>query len=111
MANVREAKYTVQLGPTVTPEVAGELYAWAELLGMSNSAVIREVIEAGLLAKARSFALRAELTSPDLREAAPDVLRENIEHCSQRGKTQTRRRRDYDAATRGTGAPAINGVA
>jgi len=104
MANVRPAKYTVQLGPTVTPETGGELYAWAELLGVSNSVLIREVIEAGLNVKGRSFAKRAGLTSTALAEAAPEVLARHVEHCKQRGETQTRRRRDYDERTRNTDA-------
>lgn len=55
VVNTAPAKYTVQIGPTTTPEMAGELFAWAERLGKSASEVARECLEEGLMRKRREF--------------------------------------------------------
>lgn len=93
MPNPTPAEYTVQLGPTVTPEVAGELYAWAALAGGSRSKMIRRVIDAGL-----------EVLRSDLRaqygEIPAKLLREYLDFANKRGETQVAARRDYDSRTR-----------
>lgn len=93
MPNPFPAEYTVQLGPTVTPVVAGELAAWAALAKTSTSKMTRRVIDAGL------EALRADLRA-EVGAMPPAVLAEHIEKAEKRGETQVKRRRDYDDRTR-----------
>lgn len=99
MPNPVPAKYTVQLGPTVTPEVAGELAAWAKMLGKSNSEVARECVDAGLAVMARDYAtqLRRDKGFAGL---PGDVLAECIEWARARGETQISKRRSYAERTR-----------
>jgi hypothetical protein len=108
MPNPVPAKYTVQLGPTVTPEVAGELAAWAKMLGKSTSAVVRECIEAGLAASTREYTTQLRLTS-GYASLPNDVLEECIAAARDRSNVQVSRRRSYDDRTRrGETAMAAN---
>lgn len=95
MPNPTPARYTVQMGPTFTPEVAGELAAWAELLGVSASQVTRECAEEGLRRLQAKFAKRAG------REMDGEVLARQVEAAEERGSRQVRTRRAYDKRTRG----------
>lgn len=94
MVNVTPAKYTVQIGPTMTPETAGELAAWAELRGVSVSVVARECLEAGL---ARQRAKWAKETGG--LDAA--TLDRHTDEARARGERQVKRRKAYDDKTRG----------
>lgn len=104
MANPTPARYTVQLGPTQTPEVAGELGAWAELQQRSVSVVARVLIDDAL---------------PRLRKrwereygALPaEMLERHTRAAQERGAAQVKRRRDYDDRTRGAAKAAGEGVA
>lgn len=106
MANTTPAKYTVQLGPTVTPEMAAELATWAELLGVSNSVVTRDSIEHGLVVlrtlwRAQVLEKLPRRTNFDSVWAA--TYKPHLQHFEGRGTRQTTRRRNYDAETRGAG--------
>lgn len=93
MPNPVPARYTVQLGPTVTPQVAGELAAWAELQQRSASEVARECIEFGLENLRTRW--RAEFGAlPGARLAA------HVAAAEERGARQVSRRRAYDERTR-----------
>lgn len=107
MPNVTPAKYTVQLGPTVVPEVAGEVYAWAEMLGISASAVARECLNAGLEVVRSDFRARAALLPAGKRtggEIPGAVLRRQLAYALGRGERQVGSRRSYDRRTRIPGA-------
>lgn len=106
MPNPTPAKYTVQMGPTFTPEVAGELAAWAELLGTSASKVTRECAEEGLTRLRAKLAKRAGLTGMPV-----EVLDRQVEAARGRGVRQVRTRRAYDERTRGTVDEAEAGAA
>ena len=93
MPNPVPAKYTVQLGPTVTPEVGGELAALAELSGLSMSVVARMAIDKGLPKVRRE--LQAQHGALD-----EGRLQHHIEQARERGERQVRRRLDYDKRTR-----------
>lgn len=93
MPNPTPAEYTVQLGPTVTPEVAGELAAWAALAKISTSKMTRRAIDTGL------EVLRSKL-SAELGEMPASLLAEHVAEAARRGDRQVKRRRDYDASTR-----------
>lgn len=94
MARHHEPTYTVQLGPTFTPEVAGELAAWAELTGMTVSVTTRTATERGL------ELLRDEWARACKRRPQPARLRQLVAEAAERGKRQTARRRRNDAARR-----------
>lgn len=105
MPNPVPAKYTVQLGPTFTPEVAGELAAWAELLGESTSVITRQCTEAGLAVLREVYAsdavtrgLARASTAASLPGRA--LLRKHVEAARERGNRQVKRRRNYDERTR-----------
>lgn len=99
MPNPVPAEYTVQLGPTVTPEVAGELAAWAAVQRRSVSRVTRECIEAGL------EVLRSDFRAQDAAAHFDDeLLATHVAAAAKRGDAQVSRRRDYDDRTRGGGA-------
>ncbi len=108
MPNPVPAEYTVQLGPTVTPEVAGELAAWGELLGRSTSKVAREAIDAGLevlRADWRATAV-ARGTATAKRGMPAATLARHVRAAQERGRTQVGRRRAYDERTRKAQAEA-----
>ncbi len=104
MPNPVPARYTVQLGPTVTPEVAGELAAWAELLGDSVSEVSRAAINAGLEVLRGDWRATAVArgTATAKRGMPAVTLARHVEAARARGKTQVARRRKYDERTRST---------
>lgn len=93
MPNPVPAKYTVQLGPTVTPEVGGELAALGELSALSMSVVARMAIDEGLPKVRRVL---QELHGPLPAEA----LAYHVQRARERGERQVRRRLDYDERTR-----------
>lgn len=98
MVNVKPATYTVQIGPTMTPEAAGELAAWAELRGMSVSEISRECVEAGMSKLRGKWAREVGV------EAMPaSTLARHVEAARERGERQVRSRRAYDDRTRGKG--------
>lgn len=99
MPNPTPAEYTVQLGPTVTPEVAGELAAWAALSRSSVSKLTRWQIEAGLEAN-RAYLVERYGPLPTA------LLAEHVAEAVKRGERQVSRRRDYDDRTR-TPAAAV----
>lgn len=113
MPNPVSARYTVQLGPTVTPEVGGELGAWAELLGNSMSEVARECIDAGLEQLRNSFRQRA-IESGRVRSGAlipsTALLRKHVAAARERGDRQVKRRRNYDERTRKVGPVNVGGI-
>jgi hypothetical protein len=93
MPNPVPKKYTVQLGPTFTPDTAGELAAWAETLGMSVSAVTRTAAERGL------ESLRGEWAAQGGRPAAARVAA-LVEEAARRGEDQAGRRTRSDRSRR-----------
>lgn len=93
MPNPVPARYTVQLGPTVTPEVAGELAAWAEVQGRSTSEITRECVSYGL-ENLRKQWVRVFGGIP------PETLRTHVDAMRERGNKQVSRRRSYDERTR-----------
>jgi hypothetical protein len=93
MASQVPGQYTVQLGPTFTPEVAGELAAWAEVQRRSVSEVTRECAERGL--RELGLAWAAQHGALNRR-----TLRAHIEAAAARGVKQADRRRSYDRRTR-----------
>jgi len=93
MPNPVPAKYTVQLGPTVTPEVGGELAALAELSGLSMSVVARQAIDKGLPRVRRELERTHGLLGGER-------LQHHIDQARERGERQVRRRLDYDKRTR-----------
>jgi len=96
MANTQPAKYTVQLGPTVTPAFAGELAALAKHAGVSASTIARECMEEGVV-KVRRRIERAHGPVPD------DLVTRCIVEAEERGNRQVSRRRAYDERTRSMG--------
>lgn len=102
MANTVPAKYTVQIGPTVTPEVGGEIFAWAQALGISASSVARECLEEGLAALRRDFRRRA---GGDLNEK---TLAHHVAEARERGDRQVQRRLNYDKRRREADVEATN---
>jgi hypothetical protein len=82
------ARYTVQIGPTTTPETAGEIGAWAEHIGMSMSEAARECLEDGLKTKRKEWA-KAHGSLP----AA--LLARHVEYQRARGERQVRTRLSY----------------
>lgn len=97
MVNVKPATYTVQIGPTMTPEAAGELAAWAELRRMSVSEIARECVEAGM------GKLRGKWAKEVGFEMPASTLARHVEAARERGERQVRSRRAYDDRTRGKG--------
>lgn len=95
MANTQPAKYTVQLGPTVTPQFAGELAALAKHSGVSASTIARECMEDGV-AKVKRRIERAHGPVPE------NLLAHFIAEAEERGDRQVKRRRAYDGRTRST---------
>lgn len=93
MPNPVPARYTVQLGPTVTPEVAGELAAWAEVQERSTSEITRACVNAGLEALREQW--QREHGALNNRTLAPHVAA-----AQERGEKQVARRRQYDERTR-----------
>lgn len=89
MPNPVPRKYTVQLGPTFTPDTAGELAAWAEQRGMSVSAITREAAERGL------EILRQEWTAAAGR-LDPVRIAHHVDEAAQRGEAQAARRTRTD---------------
>lgn len=98
MPNPVPARYTVQLGPTFTPDTAGELAAWAELRGKSISEVTREAAEEGL------GRLRATWAAETGRRPVPARLAELTAAAAERGSKQAKRRRAYDRSVRNAAA-------
>lgn len=96
MANTQPAKYTVQLGPTVTPQFAGELAALAKHSGVSASTIARKCMEEGIV-KVRRRIEREHGPVPER------LLAYFIAEAEERGNRQVSRRRAYDERTRGTG--------
>jgi len=110
MPNPVPARYTVQLGPTFTPEMAAELAAWGELLSKSTSVVIRECTEDGLERLRADFIAEVMaatgLTSGEVRARYDAILPGHLEAAQRRGQTQVSRRRAYDNDRRGSVAEA-----
>lgn len=94
MPNPIPRKYTVQLGPSFTPDTAGELAAWAEVRGLSLSEVTRVCAERGL------ELLRADWAAEGGR-LNPVKLAGHVEAAHVRGEKQAGRRARYDRS-RGT---------
>jgi hypothetical protein len=96
MPNPVPRKYTVQLAPTFTPDIAGELAAWAEVCGRSISEVTREAAEFGLRQLREKWSADHGGRRPD-----PVKLAKHIEAAAERGERQAARRQRHDRATRG----------
>lgn len=103
MPNPVGRKFTVQLGPTFTPDTAGELAAWAELRGKSVSEVTREAAEHGL------NLLRREWAAETGRRPVPARLAELTAEAAERGEKQATRRRNYDRSVRAANAAGSAG--
>ena len=97
MPNPVPRKYTVQLGPTFTPDVAGELAAWADQREKSVSELTREAAELGL----KTLRRRWEKDSGPLDAA---TLARHIEAAAERGEKQAARRTKSDRARRNADA-------
>lgn len=95
MPNPVERKYSVQLGPSVTPDTAGEIDAWTSVMGTSSSTVTRLAIERGLAS------LREEWTQQHGPLNA-DLLQRCTARVVQRGDAQAARKARYAAGRRGT---------
>lgn len=93
MVNTAPAKYTVQIGPTLTPEVAGELAAWAEWQQVSAGVTARDCIDEGL-ARLRSAWEQTYGALPE------QLLSKHVRAARVRGDRQVARRRAYDERTR-----------
>lgn len=93
MPNPVPARYTVQLGPTVTPETAGELAAWARQTGRSTSEMARLLLEEGLRRQ------RAKLER-EHGSLSAGLLAECVAAAQERAERQVSRRRSYDKRTR-----------
>jgi hypothetical protein len=93
MPNPVPARYTVQLGPTVTPEVAGELAAWAEVQQRSTSEITRECIDYGLENLRKQWVRVYGALGGTL-------LAFHVDKARERGEKQVARRRGYDERTR-----------
>lgn len=93
MPTVVPPKYVKQVMVLLEPEVSGEIYAWAEQFGLSASAMMRELISAGLKARRPVWEADAKAVSP------VRVAELQIAHGAQ-GGAQVDRRRDYDADRR-----------
>lgn len=111
MVNVTPAKYTVQIGPTMTPEAAGELAAWARMRGVSVSVVARECVEAGLSTLRESFKAQAVDTRQYTERKWEALLRKEIAEAQARGDRQVARRKAYDDKTRGKSGGEEGGAA
>lgn len=90
MPNPTPAKYTVQIGPTYSVDVAAELTGWAVLQQRSVSEVTREATERGL-----------ELLRDEWRAAhgviPHSILAAATEDVTARGDRQAARKRKYEA--------------
>lgn len=89
------AKYTNQVGVTMTPEDDAGLAAWAELLGRSKSEIARECLEAGMAKQRRAYERQAGVT-----EMPAGVFERHLAVAVRRGEAQIQRRKDYDERTR-----------
>lgn len=94
MPNPVPRKYTVQLGPTFTPETAGELAAWAERRGKSVSEITREATERGLIHLRRAW--ERETGGLPSHERVTALVAE----AAERGEKQAARRTRSDRARR-----------
>lgn len=94
MVNIAPATYTVQIGPVVTPEMAGELAAWAEHRRVSLGQSARECIDTGLAQQRLAWQLAHG-------QLPPGLLEKHVTEMRARGDKQVRSRRDYDRRTRG----------
>jgi hypothetical protein len=97
MANTVPPKYTTQIGPTVEPEVAGELSAWAEILETSAGAVARAAIDEGM-ARLRVRWAKTHGPLPD------DVLGRHVAKQRARGDRQIQNKRKRDEELRSAAA-------
>lgn len=93
MPTVTPPTYTKQVMVMLEPEISGEVYAWAAKRKCSGSAVMRDLIAAGLAAKREQWA--AEVGVP----ADAEIRRLRAEHRRQ-GLAQTERRQRDDADRR-----------
>ena len=97
MPNPVERKYIVQLGPSVTPETAGEIEAWASTAHTSSSEIARLAIERGL------ESLRQEWAA-EHGPIKPGTLARSVAYAVQRGEAQAARKASYAARRRGADA-------
>jgi hypothetical protein len=95
MATVTPPKFTKQVMVMLEPKISGEVYAYAETLGRSASAVCRDLIAAGLRAKRREWERDGAVPAPE------EIERLRAEHQEQ-GNAQTERRRADDIERRRT---------
>lgn len=93
MPTVTPPTYTKQVMVMLEPDISGEVYAWARRSKRSASAVMRDLIAAGLQVKREQWA--AEVGVP----ADAEIRRLRAEHRAQ-GAAQTDRRREDDAERR-----------
>lgn len=96
MANTVPPKYTTQIGPTVLPEVAGEMAAWAEVRGVSAGAVARELIDYAL-------PLLRERWAQEHGKIPYSVLLRHVSHQQERGDRQIANKRSRDRTARTAG--------
>jgi hypothetical protein len=102
MPNPTPAKYTKQLGPMVTPELAAELEADAREDGVSISTLVRGWIEE----RAAIERAKRELTrTPAQRREWKRTYDGALAKTTAQGAEHVRRHRDSDAAARGRTAP------
>ncbi len=98
MPNTTPAKYTKQLGPMVTPELAAELEAHAREDGVSVSTLVRGWIEERAEVER---AKREEARTPTQRKAWKRTFEAALAKTSAQGAEHVRRHRASDAAARG----------
>lgn len=100
MGNTTPARYTKQLGPMVTPELAAELEANAREDGVSVSTMLRGWIETR--AAEESINRAAKRSRLDTR-AWQANYRAALAKTTAQGAEHVRRHRDSDRAARGGG--------
>jgi hypothetical protein len=97
MPNPKPAKYTKQLGPMVTPELAAELEADAREDGESVSTFVRQMIEERVAERREA---RAARRTPAQRREWKRVYDAALAKTTQQGAEHVRRHRASDAAAR-----------
>lgn len=96
MANTVPPKYTRQIGPAVTPEVAGLLSAIGKHAGVSAGQIAREAIDAGLTKVLRAYERERGSVPVEMIEA-------EVERHRLAAEAQAATRRAYDDAVHAAG--------
>lgn len=98
MPNTAPAKYTKQLGPMVTPELAAELEANAREDGVSVSTLVRQMIESAVASERER---RAAARTPAAAREWQRHYRAALAKTTAQGVEHVKRHRESDRAARG----------